>query len=306
MDNRITWLASEFFKHVASSNKKILEVQFKDCSGVIRKARVPDDSLWGAVKDVLLLEEYEMLCPFKPKDVDVIVDAGAHVGLYALKVATNTRKVIAIEPNHVNYMRLSENIYRNLLMDKIIPLQTALWKRSGSVIFSEEQNTGEHSMFGHSERRFSSSSITLHELIHRYGDISLMKMDIEGAEHEVLLNTRDDDLIHIDKIVAELHPGVYGDKGIHNILLRLRGIGFRVSLIKPPFQQPLSYILQKVRKSQLYHLWKLKLLVIITYAVAKLLRLQENTLVMLYSQETGNDIVQNESSTSPVQLCTNL
>ena len=44
--------------------RKIIEIEFNEDIRKI-KCSIPDDQLWGAIKDVLLLEEYEMFDDFK-------------------------------------------------------------------------------------------------------------------------------------------------------------------------------------------------------------------------------------------------
>jgi len=65
-------------------------------------------------------------------------------------------------------------------------------------------------------------TITMHEivgLVRRlgYDNIDLPKMDIEGAEIDVLLSNNSW-LSHVKRIVMELHPQVYGYSGVSEIV----------------------------------------------------------------------------------------
>ena len=66
------------------------------------------------------------------RDPEVIVDAGAHIGLVSALFATRypDAKIIAIEPEPGNFEILSKNVkaYPN-----VVPLQRALWHREGKL-----------------------------------------------------------------------------------------------------------------------------------------------------------------------------
>ena len=265
---------------------KIIEVEFEDWSGVLRKARIPDDQLWGAVRSILLLEENEMIYPFKPKNMDIVIDAGAAHGLYALKVSGEAKKVIAIEAHPWNCKLLLENVSRNRLQKKILVLHAALCGRNVPVTLFEAKDTVSHNIFGGSGRKILVSPITLREIINRYGDVDLMKMDIEGAEFEVLLTAEDKILKRIDKMVIELHPQIYGRIGITEIINKLRKVGFNnITLAKPAILQPYSYTIRKVSETHLKNLRTLKFLLLF-YPIGRLLKIRELPNLIVYARST--------------------
>jgi hypothetical protein len=69
--------------------------------------------------------------------------------------------------------------------------------------------------------------VTLSTLLHRQGwdCADLLKIDIEGAEHEVLLSTPDDVLRRFSSIALEYHP----NRRKAPLFGRLRDVGFRIS-----------------------------------------------------------------------------
>ena len=261
----------------------VIDVEFKNWNNNLCRVYIPDEQMWISIKDVLLLEEYEMLPSFSRRHLNLVLDAGAHVGLYSLKVAERAKKVIALEPDPQNYKLLVRNIHRSNATDKIIPLRAALWKDSGQVKLFKGRNTAAHSMFSSSGEAFVADSITLHDILFYYGEIDLMKIDIEGAEREVLLDASAKDLTRINKIVGELHPALYGWKGVVDILNRLKKVGFNVKLIKSPISQPYSYTIKKIKDSSLVNLSRLKLLVALSYSISKLLRMGNIQLPILYA-----------------------
>ncbi len=48
------------------------------------------------LNDVVIFEEYNRLIP--SDEIELVVDAGAHIGLYSIKHASSVYRIIALEP----------------------------------------------------------------------------------------------------------------------------------------------------------------------------------------------------------------
>jgi FkbM family methyltransferase len=135
---------------------------------------------------VLKVREYELPFAGVPK---VIVDAGANVGFTSVFFANKypQSKILAIEPAESNFQMLVKNAasYEN-----ITPIKAALWNRCGNIAITGLQ-------FGHCGFRVSDAStnsqemvpaVTVESILDQYGIdfIDVVKIDIEGAEKEVL------------------------------------------------------------------------------------------------------------------------
>lgn len=81
-------------------------------------------------RDVWIEQVYDRF--YCPRNDDVVIDVGAHVGLFTLKVAKKVKKVVAIEPHPLNYRFLIANITLNGLKN-VIPLKLALSSYSGKA-----------------------------------------------------------------------------------------------------------------------------------------------------------------------------
>jgi hypothetical protein len=57
------------------------------------------------------------------------------------------------------------------------------------------------------EGKIEVQAISLDEIVERYGEIELLKMDIEGAEYDVIFNARTDSLRRIKRLVGERNVG---------------------------------------------------------------------------------------------------
>jgi FkbM family methyltransferase len=230
---------------------------------------VPDDNLWGAVKDNVLLSEYERV-GIKLSDFrGIVIDAGAHVGTFSLRVAPYAREVIALEPAPENFELLRRNIDRNDA-GVVRPVARALWHAEGRVGFRTGRHTGAGHLSEANGASFDVETTTLDELVAEAGDVDLLKLDIEGAELAIIEAARPETLERISTIVAELH-GV--DRELSSALVdRLRGHGFEVTVLDPPISSWRQSGRRLVaRWSVLPGFRRLKLAVLLVYAVSALL-----------------------------------
>src|SRR5438128_9608592 len=78
---------------------------------------------------------------------DVVVDVGAHIGRYALRAATKASKVIAIEPDPLNFILLEQNVRLNGFSNVVL-VPHALSSRAGTraLWLAASGNTGTSSV----------------------------------------------------------------------------------------------------------------------------------------------------------------
>ncbi len=115
----------------------------------------------------------------------VVVDIGAHVGVVSMTLAKQYGcKVYAYEPNPNNYRRLLENIKLNGMEDSIEPYQLAVTGDGRKTTISEDANNSGGARIDIGGEPVD--SITLPQIIEKVGKIDLLKIDVEGAEYEIL------------------------------------------------------------------------------------------------------------------------
>ncbi|HEV8515233.1 MAG TPA: FkbM family methyltransferase [Cyclobacteriaceae bacterium] len=136
------------------------------------------------------------------KDPRLIIDAGANVGYVSVFYANRFPKsdVISVEMEDSNFKMLVQNTsgYEN-----IKPIKAALWNHSNGVTFGESDGKDSYNLIDQSDRRRTVTSVTLVELLNkRHADI--IKLDIEGAEVEVLDDMRKEN-IQPNVLIVELH-----------------------------------------------------------------------------------------------------
>ena len=118
----------------------------------------------------------------------VFVDCGASVGFVTVRAARRAERVIAIEPHPVRFAYLERNVARNGLTN-VKCFNCALGSASGTVaIYDVDPTLGPHPLDVSSTpgrgRRFDVPLRRLDDLVEE--PVSVLKVDVEGAEVEVL------------------------------------------------------------------------------------------------------------------------
>ena len=119
----------------------------------------------------------------------IAVDVGANVGFFTRYFAAWTGsagRVLAIEPEARNFGRLSAMIRERRLEAIVEPVHAAAAERSGEVALTvDPDHPGGHHLSPHG---VATRAVTVDELVrrHRGQRVSLIKIDVQGAELRVL------------------------------------------------------------------------------------------------------------------------
>lgn len=164
------------------------------------------------------------------KQNPVIIDAGANVGLSTIyfKQTYPGADVIAFEPDSKIFRVLKENISLHEIHD--IQLENrALWKEEGELFFdSEGADAGRISTTP--QNKIKVSATVLSKYLHQHVDF--LKMDIEGAEFEVLREC-ESRLKNVDKLFVEYHNFTKEPQRLGEILEILKKAGFKYYISNP-------------------------------------------------------------------------
>lgn len=155
---------------------------------------VPADSNF-MIQDIYKLNVYEFN---KIEKNDVVIDVGAHVGIFTLKAARRARLVIAVEPYPPNFKLLLVNIKMNRL-ENVIPVNVALGSYNGEAEFRVAIRSGHHTISNNRKNYLQKTNLisnkklkvklrTVDSLIEETGikKVSFIKIDAEGVELDVL------------------------------------------------------------------------------------------------------------------------
>jgi FkbM family methyltransferase len=134
---------------------------------------------------------------YTPKAGETVFDVGAHCGVsthHFSKLVGPTGRVVAFEPDPVNYSLLLLNIERHQLSN-VTPLQIAVSDKHGEAEFNCEETIGsglrQHSTRTSIGKVVMVKTITLEDAFLEWGPPSFCKIDIEGAEIAVISASRD-------------------------------------------------------------------------------------------------------------------
>ncbi len=157
------------------------------------------DDVPSVVNNVIREEYGQFSNNFKPK---VIVDAGAYIGDTAAYFLTRFPKshVIALEPNEDSFPLAQRNLMP--YGERVTLLKTALWFELTTVHFGGIQ-TG--AAIGTSGAEVPTSTITQLMTQFNLDFIDLLKLDIEGAEAQVVPSGVGDWLDKVGTILLETH-----------------------------------------------------------------------------------------------------
>lgn len=143
-----------------------------------------------------------------------VMDIGAGIGDYSIHAAYGKPnvKVHAFEPYPGSFALMRENFSLNKT-DNVQAYQQAVWSKTGQLYL--DLDTGEplqissHNLNTSVEENqgLSVDAVSLENVLSKMSitRLDLLKMDCEGAEYEILLNTPHEILRMVERIIMEYH-----------------------------------------------------------------------------------------------------
>lgn len=147
----------------------------------------------------------------------VLFDIGAWVGPFTLYASPLCSMIIALEPDPIAFDMLEKNISHNNIQN-VIALEAALWDGSDVTLGVKEGGDMGDSMtsilYSECSRTITTPSTTLENLINVFSinpHKIFIKMDIEGAEADALLNGWDFISTYLPPMWLSLHAPLTED-----------------------------------------------------------------------------------------------
>lgn len=161
---------------------------------------------WRVYRKVFIEKEYDL---DYSTNFDLIIDAGANAGYATVFYAKNfpSAKIIAIEPDHSNFMLLKKNTQH---LSNVECLYGALWHQKTSISIANPNAPKWAFQIGESSSQSNTvvPAFTMDELLDRHPQSKvLFKCDIEGAETPVFQHSTSW-ITKIDAIICELHDRI--------------------------------------------------------------------------------------------------
>jgi FkbM family methyltransferase len=174
------------------------------------------------------------------KEEDVVVDIGSHAGFFALKAWDHgARNIYTYEPFEENFLALKKNTENTTIKTFHKAVRGNYKYRTMAVDIGENVKTQEIKNYGGLCMREGNtvSVITLEDIVKSIDKpIRLLKIDCEGSEYSIIMESPDSAFDHIQSIVGELHSceipvnKVNGVKVTHEeVLTRLKSLGYLTS-----------------------------------------------------------------------------
>lgn len=167
------------------------------------------------------------------KKGDVIFDIGANIGYYtvlASKLVDLKGKVYAFEPDPDNLKLLEKNILLNKCSNVVV-VPMAVSERAGTLTFKKDlSNPGESKISEKGNVKVKATTLDKFITSRRIKKIDLIKVDVEGAEINVLKGARTLIGRKDIKMFFECNPKVLRTFGfgVNELLFEAKRLGFRL------------------------------------------------------------------------------
>ncbi len=200
---------------------------------------VDAESFVWQFKEIFTDELYRFTTTIKEP---IIYDCGANIGVSVLYFAQNysQSKITAFEAHPMVANLLEENLKNNQIANVELH-KKAVWTNEDGIEISDEGADGS-SIFGE-ENKIKISSVRLANFLEKEDRIDMFKMDIEGAELNVLQDCSP--YLHkIENLFVEFHSFKNREQDLSALLKILEQNGFRYDI----------YSLKRLKKSPLLNI----------------------------------------------------
>jgi len=169
------------------------------------------------------------------KPAPLIIDGGANIGMSCIffKIQFPNARIIAFEPDPKIFEVLKFNI-QSFELDKIQLVNEALWKSETEIAFDSNNADAGKLLFDNAGSHSTKVQTTILSKFIKSQDeeIDLLKLDIEGAETEVLREASEY-LGKVNNIFIEYHSFISRDQNLDELIRILSDSGFRYFISSP-------------------------------------------------------------------------
>jgi FkbM family methyltransferase len=186
-------------------------------------------SFVDAYQEIFLDEIYKFTAEVGPGGI--ILDCGANMGLSVLYFSLNypDHHIIAFEPDEEIFKVLEENV--NAFQLKNVTLHNkAVWVKKENLLFHTDGGMGGRiqNIYKKSKKEAKEvETVVLREFLNQ--PIEFLKIDIEGAEVEVLQDCKEN-LDQVRHLFFEYHNDIQKPQSLHQLLALVKKAGFTYHL----------------------------------------------------------------------------
>jgi FkbM family methyltransferase len=159
----------------------------------------------------------------------IFIDVGAHIGKHSLLLARRAKLVVAIEPDPISFGALKRAIMINKLR-KIVALNVAVSDTDGQCFFYMHRSSVASSIKV-SQGSFKTifvKCMTLDSIAKTLKlGVDVIKIDVEGAEVEVIKGAKNLLTQHKPKLIMEVW-----EDNFNNVIDLLEGLGYKYEILE--------------------------------------------------------------------------
>lgn len=206
-----------------------------------------DESVFS---EIFAEREYKMLEPVIMKAKSPIIDIGAHVGMFSVycSVLNPKMQIFAYEPDEDNFAAMKENLQDNNVKN-VTAKNVAVGGEIEQRIMYVSNDSHNHSLLSaEAAGDFSGEEklvnvVTLERILeqNRLASVSLVKMDCEGAEFEILENLSAEAFAVVENFYVECHRYTFemSPKKLQDIFQKH---GFKVEMWSNHYDKRMGFI----------------------------------------------------------------
>jgi FkbM family methyltransferase len=213
----------------------------------------PFDCLFNNYNEMFVENKYDC---YSLKNLDVVLDIGANNGLFSLLMLNNgCKKIYAFEPNEKSLINLKH--FASNSNNAIEVIEKAIYTKNENLEFFIDNNNTTIGSLSKTHLQLNGSdiqkiivpAISIKTFIdqHNIEKISLIKMDIEGAEYDIIDNLENDVYEKTDSFLIEYHDN--NDQRVIKIIETLKNKGYDIQQIRDQNSRNNALILDTYDKS---------------------------------------------------------
>jgi len=134
----------------------------------------------------------------------VVIDIGANIGTFSIYAANFGATVYAIEPEPHNLETLKTNIEINSMQDKVYPCPYAISDFKGTAIINDSGGGSSIKDDGAFGAEVEVMPLDNFFMLYHINEVDVLKIDVEGAETEIILGASKENLQKCKYITIEL------------------------------------------------------------------------------------------------------
>lgn len=198
---------------------------------------------------VWLTEDYKMP-GFSINKEDIVIDIGAHIGLFSLFASQYCKngKIFSYEPIKENYNLLKENIEVNKI-ENIISFNSAVSKQTNKLKIFINSDDSAHSIFESEKNFIEVDSTTIKSIFdkNKIKNCNLLKFDCEGAEYQIIESIPKEYFFKIEKMIIEYHLANEKPEMYKKLIENLKNNKFEIKIKKLSDSMGMIYAINKTK-----------------------------------------------------------